>query len=237
MPSDTRRRMQPIKAYRALRSLLKNPDKTEEVFNIIRAMSGNSLQNCYEQFRKTPIGKKILIERRQLLSVLQNRSSLAELTAESLGKHYLGFTERENINAKGLVDASDEAIPISNPDLRLYAERSRDMHDLWHVVTGYGRDTLGEACLLAFTYAQTRNRGIGIIALVGFFKLRKEIGNGVGRAMWQGYKAGLQASWLPAEDWEELLALPIEQVRQQLNIEEPTKYIEKYSKLSNLATV
>lgn len=237
MSNDTKRRVQPLKAYRALRSLLKNPDKTEEVFNIIRAMSGRSLENCYEQFCRTAIGKKILIEKRQLLLVLQNRSSLAKLPVESLGNDYLGFTERERINAKGLVDASDEAIPISNPDLRLYAERTRDMHDLWHVVTGYGRDTLGEACLLAFTYAQTRNRGIGIIALVGFFKLRKEIGSGVGRAMWQGYRAGCQASWLPAEDWEGLLALPIEQVRQQLNIEKPTKYIEKYSELRNLATI
>ena len=55
--------------------------------------------------------------------------------------------------------------------------------------------------------------------------------------MWQGYRAGLQASWLPAEDWEGLLALPIEQVRKQLNIEEPSKYIEKYSELRNLATI
>ena len=45
------------------------------------------------------------------------------------------------------------------------------MHDLWHVVTGYGRDELGEACLLAFTYAQNKNRGVGFIAFVGCFKL------------------------------------------------------------------
>ena len=192
--------MQPIKAYRALRSLLKNPDKTEEVFNIIRAMSGKSLENCYEQFCRTAIGKKILIEKRQLLLVLQNRSSLAKLPVESLGRDYLGFTERERINAKGLVDASDEAIPISNPDLRLYAERTRDMHDLWHVVTGYGRDTLGEACLLAFTYAQNKNRGVGFIAFVGCFKLFANYRLNALKAILQGYRIGRKAAWLPEQN-------------------------------------
>ncbi|MFL2529329.1 MAG: Coq4 family protein [Candidatus Azotimanducaceae bacterium] len=237
MPDDTKRHMQPIAAYRALRALLKDPDKTEEVFIIIRAMSGNSLGNCYKQFRKTRVGKEILAEKRQLLSVLQDRTKLAGLSAESLGRRYLDFIEREGIYAKGLVDASDEAIPISNPELRLYAERTRDMHDLWHVITGYGRDTFGEACLLAFTYAQTRNRGVGIIALVGFFKLRKEIGSGVGRAMWQGYQAGRRASWLPAQDWEKLLCLSIREVRRQLNIEEPTKYSTKFTEMRNLAAI
>ena len=42
------------------------------------------------------------------------------------------------------------------------------MHDLWHVTTGYGRDALGELSLLAFTYAQEKNRGIGAIVLYGY---------------------------------------------------------------------
>ena len=48
------------------------------------------------------------------------------------------------------------------------------MHDLWHVTTGYGRDALGELSLLAFTYAQEQNRGIGAIALYGYWKVGRE---------------------------------------------------------------
>jgi ubiquinone biosynthesis protein COQ4 len=33
------------------------------------------------------------------------------------------------------------------------------VHDIWHVLTGYRRDALGEACLVAFSYAQTRGLG------------------------------------------------------------------------------
>ena len=37
-----------------------------------------------------------------------------------------------------------------------------------HVITcGYGRDVSGEACLLAFTVAQTRNPGLALIVVAG----------------------------------------------------------------------
>ena len=49
------------------------------------------------------------------------------------------------------------------------------MHDLWHVTTGYGRDALGELSLLAFTYAQEQNRGIGAIALIWLLEGWKRI--------------------------------------------------------------
>ena len=233
MGIDTKQRgMQPLVAMRALRTLINDPDKTEQVFIIIRAMSGNALENCYRQFRETPVGKQVLAEQRQLIDLLQDRQFLGALPAGSLGRHYLSFVEKEEISAQGLVEASDDEIEIPDPGLLLYAERIRDMHDLWHVTTGYGRDTFGEACLLAFTYAQTRNRGIGTIALVGYFKLRKEIGPGVAAAMWQGYRAGRNAEWLPAQDWENLLRLPIDDVRKRLNIGEPVKYHEKHAQLA-----
>ena len=35
-------------------------------------------------------------------------------------------------------------------------DRLRDIHDLQHVMTGYGRDTLGELCLLSFMTTRYR---------------------------------------------------------------------------------
>ena len=54
-----------------------------------------------------------------------------------------------------------------------FFRRVRDLHDLWHVLTGYGRDPLGEVCLLAFTYAQTRLTGLGAIAFLGTFRIAR----------------------------------------------------------------
>jgi len=46
--------------------------------------------------------------------------------------------------------------------------------------------------------------------------------------MWQAYKAGKRAAWLPQQDWETLLSQPIEEVRQQLRIAPPEVYQEVF---------
>src|SRR3546814_16695781 len=50
----------------------------------------------------------------------------------------------------------------------------RDSHDLYHIVTGYGRDGLGEICVLTFGNAQFYNHGIAFLLLLGLFKSRRE---------------------------------------------------------------
>jgi ubiquinone biosynthesis protein COQ4 len=232
-------RMRPLIALRALKNLINDPEKTDQVFVVINAMSGTSLEKTFARFRKTEMGKKILSENRNLLTTLLDRESLRTHDAGTLGHAYLGFVEREQISADGLVDASQLSADgpadasqlkeeIEEPRFRLFGERMRDQHDLWHVTTGYGRDTFGEACLLAFTYAQTGNRGLGIIALAGMIKLQKALGSGARKAMWQAYKAGKRAAWLPQQDWETLLSQPLEEVRQQLRIAPPEVYREVF---------
>lgn len=217
--------MQPIVAFRALKRLIADPEQTEEVFNVIRALSGPALKNAYRRFRNTQTGQQILLERRQLLHSLQDREALAALPAHSLGRHYLQFMIDGNITADGLVEASeDRQETIFDPGMALFSERQRDMHDLWHTVTQYDRDELGEACLLAFTYAQTKNRGIGIICLAGAHKLAQHLGNGVYGAVWKAYQDGKRAAWLPAQDWEMLLQQPIDDVRISLGIPKPEQY-------------
>ena len=50
-------------------------------------------------------------------------------------------------------------------DLDYISDRMRDTHDLWHAVTGYKGDLIGEASLLGFSLAQTHNPGIAMIVL------------------------------------------------------------------------
>lgn len=86
------------------------------------------------------------------------------MPAGSLGREYLHFLERENITAQGLVQASDVEPGASWQDdahLVYLRDRLRDTHDLWHVVTGYHGDLVGEGALLAFSFAQTWNPGSG----------------------------------------------------------------------------
>jgi ubiquinone biosynthesis protein COQ4 len=115
-------------------------------------------------------------------------------------------------------NAEDEEL---DPDRQWFFDRLRDMHDLWHVLTGYGRDEAGEAANLAFTFAQTRHQGIGVIVVAAAL-----IGSRSNRFEWQRYlyrawRRGRRAAWLPAVAYERLLDRPLEEVRRSLAIEPP----------------
>jgi ubiquinone biosynthesis protein COQ4 len=219
-----KKRIEPRRALRAIRALIADPDDTPKVFDIIDALSGNAGERLFQRFRATDTGERILRERRNLLATLDDRESLKALPPGTLGRVYAEFTEREQITGQGLADASmANRRDDIGPERRLFADRLRDMHDLWHVVTGYGRDLVGEAALLAFSYAQTRNRGVGFIVAVAYLRARGEAA--YARAvMREGYRRGRRAKWLPAADWEHLLTLPLERVREELGLGAPPQY-------------
>ena len=218
----SKRRIRPLDAWRAIRVLIQNPDDTGQVFRIIDALSGNSGERLFQRFRRDPTGARILGERRSLLTTLSDRAALKALPAGSLGRIYADFTRREQITADGLVDASMEGERIDRgPERRLFGERLRDSHDLWHVVTGYGRDLVGEAALLSFSFAQTLNPGVGFIVAVAWLKA----GRGEARRLIvDGFRRSRRAAWFPATDWETALTLPLDEVRRQLRIEPAPPY-------------
>ena len=211
-------------AWRALRRLIADPEDTAQVFQITRAMAGPSVEKGFNRFKATSEGREILDAEIDLLDTLRDREQLRTLRPDSLGRHYLAFMEQENLSADGLVEASEDGEQWANANMARYGQRLRDQHDLWHTLTRYGRDELGELCLLAFTYAQTRNRGIGLIVLMGMLQLRKTYGNGVYRAARRGYRDGRRAAWLPGVAWEQMMARPIDEVRASLGVPEPISY-------------
>ncbi len=226
-------RIHPIEGWRALRALISNPDDTAQVFRVIRALSGRSFERLLERTRIHPTGARILAEERHLLPVLSDRSRLLALPEGTLGHTYAEFMEQEQISADGLAQASTEQVPEAasrlGPDGEILGERLRDMHDLWHVVSGYGRDLLGEASLLAFTYAQTRNRGIGAIVGYALWRLWRGGAKDAVDLVRGGYRRGKNAEFLPAQDWEALLELPLSQVRAQLRVEPAPDYEQQRS--------
>jgi len=222
-PRRPRKRIELRRALRAMRALLGDPDDTPKVFEIIDALSGNTGERLFRRFRRSPAGARVLHEQRALLATLDDRACLHALPPGSLGRLYAEFAEREQLSAGGLMDAS-AGIRRSDldPERRLFADRLRDMHDLWHVVTGYGRDLLGEAALLAFSFAQTRNPGVGFI--VGVVLLRTRGDAQVRRLILDAWRRGRRAAWLPAQDWEALLEQPLASVREQLAVGAPPNY-------------
>ena len=90
-----------------------------------------------------------------------------------------------------------DALEIEHPYAWM-GRRERDIHDLWHVLTGYKADEhLGEACLVAFSYAQTGGLGWAFIAAGAALKSIRITGKlDFLRAVIEGYRHGKRAGWL-----------------------------------------
>lgn len=216
------------KALRAVRRLLADKDDTVQVFEIMRALNGPATRNGYLRLLRTVQGGRIAYKRRELAELLMDRAALAAYPADSLAAHYLAFTERGQISADGLADVSRQAqlgdrIDLVHP-VAWFGRRIRDTHDLWHIVTGYDLTALGEACLVAFSYAQTRALGWALIAAGAMLRGSREPGHPYARTILEGYRRGRAAAWLPGEDWEALLALPLAEVRARLRLTPPTRF-------------
>jgi len=225
---EYKQRMQPIIAWRAMKKLLADKERTDQVFIILRALGGGEMLRNYERFRQLDVGKTILAEQREIIDALKNRNALAAMPEGSLGRHYLDFVVAEDLTADGLAASSEvsEDTPTSLTDDEIrFQLRLRDSHDLWHVTTGYERDGLGELCLLAFTYAQSGNKGLAfIVAIATLTDTRKYPKSKVFSAVREGYRHGKQAAWFVAADWENLLTMPLDQVRKDLGFVEAEKY-------------
>jgi len=218
-------RLHPIAALRAVRKLMRNREDTQQVFLLIEALRGKTTLRQFARFRQTETGRAVLRENRRLLDRLNDRTAIEALPADTLGHAYYDFTAAENLSAEGLVEMSQIDRPPATDDVTLFRERNREMHDLLHVVTGYGRDPLGEACLVAFSYAQTRLKGFAVLAIFAARRIaRSRPGHPVRLAVFEGYRHGRRAGWLLGADWEALLSQPIDAIRAQFAVKPPVYY-------------
>jgi ubiquinone biosynthesis protein COQ4 len=225
-PADTR--LHPIAAFRAMRGLIHDREDTGQVFLLNDALRGKTTLRQLTRFRQTETGQAVLAERRKLLDRLNDRAALAALPLGTLGREYYEFMAAENLSAAGLVQAShfDEKLPPGE-DMTLFRERNREMHDLLHIVSGYGRDPLGESCLVAFSFAQTGLKGFAVIGLVSSHRIARACpGLPIRRTIFEGWRHGRRAGWLIGADWEKLLTEPVTAIRARYGVETPKYYPE-----------
>ena len=213
-------------ALNSLRRLLNDKEDTTAVFEIMRALNGSSTAKGYLRLLETREGGRIAFERREFAHLLMDDAWLDALPEGSVGAAYRHFIRSEQISAEGLIEISrqnaahvDEQHPYA-----WMGRRTRDVHDIWHILSGYHRDGLGEACLVAFSFAQTGGLGWALIALGAASRARKARTYPYVKAIWQGYRRGKAAKWLLGEDYERLMSEPLESARRRLGLTPPTIY-------------
>ncbi len=222
-------RWRPLVARRAMKKLREDPDDTAQAIRVIGALSGNSGRRAFRRFSRSPGGQQILRDKRDLLALMNDVQRLRDMPEGSLGRAIADWYQLEELSAQGLADASEAAFSEGGPrraqlssDEDLFSKRLLDLHDVFHVLTGYGRDLLGESAVLAFTLPQTKNLGIAYLVLDA---LRESGWNSTeGKLIREAFQRGRRCKWLVDQDWEALFEQPIDEVREKLGVGPPPVY-------------
>lgn len=222
-------RRRPLKAWRHMQKLIADKEDTEQVFHIIEALNGDSTRRDFARFMRSDRAETLLRARTFLPDILDDHAPLKALPEGTVGRTYVDFMQREGLTANGLVQeslANRQTHETYDDDLLWYINRLRDTHDMYHVLTGYGRDALGEDALLGFTHSQHGGLGVNFIAFMGNRQIAKVAPKAarVKDVLAEGRRNGKAARRIIEQDIIALLDQPIDEVRAALNIAEPVLY-------------
>ena len=221
-------------AWDAIRKLLSDGDDTAQVFRIMRALNVGTAPANYARLIATREGGRIAFDRVEVAQRLCDPAFVAQFAPGTVGAAYRAWLEETGYSADGLAEVSR----LNNePDMaHPYAwmgRRIRDSHDVWHVLTGYKADeNMGEACLVAFSFAQVGGLGWALIASAAGLKSLRIAGNALfAKAIWEGYRHGRRARWISGEDYLQLLHEPLDEARRRLGILTPHAYLKAQREL------
>ena len=230
-PDRPEAHFRPLKALHHFRELIKDKEDTAQVFHIFEALPRPGFRNDAEAFVYGDKGKALRASEPHLPDLLDDHERLRKMPAGSLAHAYCDFMEKERLSAAGLVEEFDRFAPKQYGDLiEWYGHRQRDTHDLLHILTGYGRDALGEQCVLAFTYGQNPALANIFIAYAGGLNMKKTVKSDapVFKAIREAQKMGKACPRISEQNITELLAQPLDELRKILNIKPPTYYQEAH---------
>lgn len=222
--SQRRHRPDWQRAVRSLRALLRDPESTRHALEVSYALDGDMAHRRLLRFLAHREGRRLFSERPSLLRVLSDRAALSAMPDGSFGRAYLEHMERNGFEPASLVALRRAHDPVQDRDAgeRWFAERSDLLHDLWHVLTGYGADGAGEAALLPFSLAQYGGRANALLSVGAALEIWGRFhGRGWPRYVWRAWRRGRRAVRLDLLRYEELLAFPLDEVRRAVGIEAP----------------
>jgi len=227
--------IKPRQALDAAMKGMRNPDDTKQAARMVEALQGKSPLRMLQRVRRSRAGRHLLREKPDLLSALKDDKWLASLPKGTLGREYYEFCRKEQLTPGGLDNAVADGFDRSRLEKLSHDEQflqawMRDTHDLYHVLTGYGTDLLGEMGVLTFTATQTRNPAIWFMVAVGGLMISARGNPNPGLfagAIWRG----LRARSIITPDWKALLEQPLARIRSELRIPPPPHYSPLYTSL------
>lgn len=231
-------RVRPLKALKHMRKLIADKEDTTQVFHIIESLNGDSLVKDFEEFVSTQHGASMVENGERLAPILDDHARWEALPDGTVGRAYLHFMRSQGLSAQGLIDEYeryDSEFSGFDDGIEWYANRRRDTHDLLHVLTGYSRDAFGEACVLAFTDGQHKDRGVRFIAYMAGREIKKQSPKGapVFKAIRAAQKNGRVTPAIISENIIALMHENLDDARARLNIKPPAYYDQTHVLMRN----
>lgn len=185
---------------------------TQQVFYLAFVVDRRTLPRVADRLAADPVGRELMRTHAAIDSKHVDFAALRALPPDTLGGAYV-----RALDAQGLDPDIFQRPPGLPDDLAYVAQRVRQTHDLWHVLTGLKTDIPGEVALQAFSHAQLHQNFSKLIVTFGlaFFGLRYP-------RMWgmvkRAKRAGAAARFLLAVRWEDWWAAPLSEVRAQFGV-------------------
>lgn len=232
--------IRPFKAIKAFFDLVGDRDDTRHVFAFFNAVNGRSNEAFYERFFDSDYGRRFLADPEALGRTLTDRARLESCGPGTFAAAYLDYLDREGLQPLGVHEAAVANAPemmarlkADWPDLYWLHYHGSLTHDLYHVLTRYGRDPLGEALLLVFSGLHTGGRGARLLGALAGLRIRAEIPAWpVGAMMKEAVRLAAHAEPFPTADLAALLPLPLEDARRRVNIAAPDLYLDTRARWS-----
>jgi ubiquinone biosynthesis protein COQ4 len=213
------------KAWHHFRIVLKDKEQTDQIVAVADALPWRGVGEAASAFLASERGRAIFLAEPSLPDFLDDHALLRRTPPGSFAHAYCDFMEREGLTAAGMV-AATRARQQFGDGVDWYIDRLRDFHDILHIVTGYGRDLLGEQCIFAFMYHQRPSPGHLGLAWAGTLMMKAKLQSKapILRALIEARRNGKLCPRIVELPIKELFAMPLTTVREKLNVPEPRWY-------------
>jgi ubiquinone biosynthesis protein COQ4 len=186
---------------------------------------GDSFDRSLAEFAATSVGADLLREQPDLMALLKDQASLEALPEGSVGRQYGELLSTAQLEGDAYYDSVKTAAAEEADAVRAwYRGRIGMMHDLRHLITGYGPDPLGEACLMSFRLAQTRHGGLIALVLFAMAMALRDRPSDLLPAVTEAYRRGRRARSVDLFFWEKGLETPLAGHRAWLRLAPPERY-------------
>jgi ubiquinone biosynthesis protein Coq4 len=195
-----------------------NPQDTNTVFRLSDSLSANlnSEQRLKigEMLNQNPLSSQMMQEK--YLAPRYNTEDLAHYAPGTLGYAYY-----RHLHDNGYDPNFVPVLKVTD-DFSYFLRRLGQLHDIWHVVTGFDTSIPGEIGLQAFVAAILPDQQFPISIISGGFlhsvMHNPSLSTPLLDATTQGWQNGQKARPFLAVKWEELWDRSLDELRQEYNI-------------------